>query len=196
MGSLLQQLENNEVILLLYLADELPAEDRAEVEQMLAVDGNLRLELERIRAAQGSVMADLRRLDAIIPPPVSEAVASRQVSRAMKQWQVDRLTHQPAPVERSGLRYPWWTYPAASAAAIVLAIIVGWGMKPDSGITNFSSNGPVNFQVEPEALNQLEESYKASEQVNGQLPDAEQQASALDRPLNDASSIFMVDPEN
>ena len=35
MSNLLQQLENNEAILLMYLAGELPEPDRVEVEQML-----------------------------------------------------------------------------------------------------------------------------------------------------------------
>ena len=49
MSSLLQQLENNEAVLLMYLADELPAEDRAEVEQMLATDAGMRAALESLR---------------------------------------------------------------------------------------------------------------------------------------------------
>lgn len=195
MANFLQQLENNEVILLMYLADELPPEDRAEIEQILAVDANLRLELDRIRMAQESVMSGLRQLDAEVPLPISQAVATRQVSRAMKQWQVDRLTRQPAVVERPGLRYPWWIYPAASVAAIVLAIIVGWGMKSDS-IPVLPGGTSVYPQAEPEAVNRLEASYQAAEQVNGQLPDAEQQASALARPLDDVSSVFMVDSDN
>ena len=41
MSSLLPQL-NNESLLLMYIADELPAEDRVEVEQMLTIDPGMR----------------------------------------------------------------------------------------------------------------------------------------------------------
>ena len=48
----LEKLENNEFILLMYLADELPAEDKAEVDQLLATDRGLRAQWVELRAAQ------------------------------------------------------------------------------------------------------------------------------------------------
>ena len=41
MSELLHNLENNQAILLMYLADELPAEDRREIDQLLLVDASL-----------------------------------------------------------------------------------------------------------------------------------------------------------
>ena len=46
MPTQLQHLENNEAVLLMYLAGELTDSDRAEVEQMLATDARLRAELD------------------------------------------------------------------------------------------------------------------------------------------------------
>ena len=74
MPSLLQQLENNEAVLLMYLADELPTDDLAEVEQMLANDPGLRAELESLRAAHATVLDGLHELDHQSLPAVSDAV--------------------------------------------------------------------------------------------------------------------------
>ena len=49
MKSYLQHLESNEAVLLMYLGNELPEQDRVEVEAMLASDSRLRSELENLR---------------------------------------------------------------------------------------------------------------------------------------------------
>ena len=110
MGSLLQQLENNEAILQMYLADELGVEDRREVEQMLRGDAGLAAELDELRAAQNAVMAAIGALDQSAPLAISTPAAVRQVSRLMKQWQVDRLARPDRPhpmIARSTIRL--WT---------------------------------------------------------------------------------------
>src|SRR3954452_24349124 len=90
MSTQLQQLENNEAILLMYLGGELPADDRAEVEQMLAADTKLRGELDALRATQEQLTGMFSRADAATPLPLPRPVAVRQVSRAIRQWQEDR----------------------------------------------------------------------------------------------------------
>jgi anti-sigma factor RsiW len=185
MSSLLQKLQN-EAILLLYLADELPAEDRAEVKQMLSVDAQLRAELQQLQSSQEKIIAELANLDRV-PTRISEAVAVRQVSRAMKQWQVDRLSRPvETPVVKRGLRYPWWAYPAVSVASIVLASIIWWGMAP--------SGGPVSHDIttdNSDPVKQLMVSFQDSNQPNtGTLADAEQEAIDLNHP---ADSNFMPD---
>jgi hypothetical protein len=127
-ASVLQQLVDNDAVLLMYLADELPAEDRAEVERMLVVDAALRDALERLREAYGWFDHAVARSDLSSRPAVSEAAAVRRVGRAMRQWHARRLAAAPAP--RSGdsaLRYPWWAYPLAAAASVVIAFLVWWG---------------------------------------------------------------------
>ena len=143
--NLLQRLENNEAVLLMYLADELPAEDRAEVEQLLAVDAGLRAELERLREAMDLSVDAIREVDRFTPLPVPRPVALRRMSRVVRQWQVARLTkaHDEADEPRRGLRYPWWTYPLATAAAVLLAFLVWWGNK--SGVPGNFHHGPMDF---------------------------------------------------
>ena len=83
MASLLQQLENNEAILLMYLADELGADDRREVEQMLRGDAGLAAELDELRAAQNAVMAaigakhHMQLTDTLGPAQIIEAVPEK-----------------------------------------------------------------------------------------------------------------------
>ena len=127
MSSLLEQLENNEAVLLMYLAGELGTEDRAEVEQTLAAEPGLRAELEKLRNDEQAFAVALKCADQQ-PLPVAETVALRQVSRMMAHWQAERLAERArATAARRGLRYPWWVYPLASAAAILVAFLGWWG---------------------------------------------------------------------
>ena len=131
MQSLLHQLENNEAILLMYVADELSAEDRAEVEQMLVSDAGMRAELEQIRAVREAAMVAMASADEAARLPVSENVAVRRVMRMMRQWQIDHA-HAPPPEEPvKELRFPWWSYPLTTAAAVLIAFLVWWGNRPD-----------------------------------------------------------------
>ncbi len=56
MASFIQELENNEALLLMYFTDELPVDDRAEVEQMLASDAGMRAALAEIASAYSASM--------------------------------------------------------------------------------------------------------------------------------------------
>src|SRR5829696_4788295 len=116
MRSLLDHLDSPDAVLLMYLADELPGEDRARVERMLADDGALRDQLERLRAAQDAVAGALALADAARPLPGSAAAGVRQVGRMIRTWQVDRLTRTAAAHDRHAprnLRFPYWSYPLA-----------------------------------------------------------------------------------
>jgi anti-sigma factor RsiW len=192
MASLLQQLENNEAILLMYLADELGADDRREVEQMLAHDAALRAELEKIHSAQDAVTAAIGAMDQANPLRVSTPVAVRQVSRLMKQWQVDRLSRRPAEAARSGPQFPWWAYPTAAtgvAAMVLIGLMVWWGMKTD--------NGPVAGTGSPATAPVFVVAEDSSDEGGSGLADAEQQASVLSRRSSDVAataSIFLTEP--
>src|SRR5205823_3338451 len=107
--AMVQQLENNEFILLMYLAGELPAEDRAEIEHMLATDASLRFQFDALRDAQERFTESMARLDAASPPP-AEAAAVRRIGRALRQRAAERRA-VPAPAEvRHGRHIPWWVY--------------------------------------------------------------------------------------
>ena len=78
MKSYLQHLENNEAILLMYLGNELPDQDRVEVEEMLASDARLRAELENLRLTQQLAWDALGSLDAMTRPPMSPIAAQNR----------------------------------------------------------------------------------------------------------------------
>ena len=146
MTSLLHQLENNEAILLMYVADELSAEDRAEVEQMLSSDAGMRAELERLVAVREAAIAAIASADEATRLPVGENVAVRRVMRMMRQWQIDHAQAPPPEESVSELRFPWWSYPLTTAAAVLIAFLVWWGNRPDQ-----PPRRQVTYQQEPPA---------------------------------------------
>jgi anti-sigma factor RsiW len=144
--SLLQQLENNEAVLLMYLAGELPAEDRAEVEQLLANDGGLRAELARLRDAERAFALALEEADARSAPAATEAprraAAVRSVSRAIAEYHAERraaAARDAASAASNGsewslrrLRLPGWMYPFAAAAVLLIGWVGYWGFTTNS----------------------------------------------------------------
>jgi hypothetical protein len=45
----------------------------------------------------------------------------------MAQWHARRLASPTEATPAPTLRYPWWSYPLAAAASVVLAFLVWWG---------------------------------------------------------------------
>ena len=127
MANLLGQLGGDEGVLLMYLAGELQADDRAEVEQRLARDPALRAALESVREAHDAFAAAMPALDRVERLPAPQGPGVRRVVRAMQQWQAGRLAAEPAPAPVKTLRYPWWAYPLAAAASVIIAFVVWWG---------------------------------------------------------------------
>ena len=124
MSSLLQQLQNNEAVLLMYLAGELPPEDRREVEQLLAGDISLRRELESLRRLQADLDDALAIADAA-EPVTGQWSAARQVAAAVGPAHARRLAATP-PAPQHRLHFTWWAYPASAAAAVLVAMLVWW----------------------------------------------------------------------
>jgi len=123
MKPLLQHLEN-ESLLLLYMAGELPPADRAEVESLLVRDGGLRAQLQALRAAESSSFAAFAQLDAAEPLQAAEP-AMRRLSRSMQQWQIDRLAR---PAKKAASRsMPVWAWSSGSAVAALLVFCIWWG---------------------------------------------------------------------
>ena len=148
---MLEKLDNNEAVLLMYLAEELPPEDRAEIERMLAGDGSLRRQFRRLRLAQETTERALCSLDAaatgvgrapLEPGSPGEAAAIRRISRSMHMHLVRKLAERPAPAAKRGLRYPWWCYPTAATAASVLAFLVWYANSSTNTHLNIPAGGP------------------------------------------------------
>ncbi|HEV7301203.1 MAG TPA: hypothetical protein VGN72_17690 [Tepidisphaeraceae bacterium] len=132
MPSLLEQLENNEAVLLMYLSGELPDEDRDEVKQMLSTDAQMAAELTRLRAALADSDALIASSDGNARLPIAADVAVRNTVRAMRQWRLTHPEKPPQPVVKAGLPYPWWAYPTSAAAMVLLAALAWWGIRPDA----------------------------------------------------------------
>jgi anti-sigma factor RsiW len=127
MPGLLEQL-GNEQAMLMHQAGELPPEDAAELETMLKADPRLAQEAQELREIQQSVFDSLRRLDRLEPPPVTDAMALRGVRRQLNLQHLTLIPTKQAPKGAGKrLRYPWWAYPMATAAAVLLAFLVWWG---------------------------------------------------------------------
>ena len=130
---MLEQLDQS-ARLLMYLADELPAGERAKVDQLLAGDASLRQELEALQAAQDEFARCVASADAAMPT-IGEASSINRITRAMRQHQVRRVLTPAAQTPKSvhfWSRVPRWGYPIAAAAAIALAYVGYWTIKaPD-----------------------------------------------------------------
>jgi anti-sigma factor RsiW len=136
---------NNEAILLLYLADEMPAEDRAEVERMLQSDAEMRSALARLESAVGAFETAMSTSDA--RPLASESAAIRRISMAMRRHSLESAAVAAASSKTAPaltLRYPWWTYPAIGAAAVLVISASWWGSRTDA---------PMKLPAEPQAIN-------------------------------------------
>lgn len=123
MNSLLHELQNNEAILLMYLANELPAQDRAEVEHMLDRDDTLRLELAVIQDAYTGYHQTMRRVDAATPP-ASATAAARALGDAIRAEEPDATSVDDHEEHRR--RIHWIVYPISAAAAIAFGMFLWW----------------------------------------------------------------------
>src|SRR5207237_9735977 len=94
-----------------------------------AIEPALVAELTRLREAQEFCAGTIKSVDDQARLPVGEGVAVRRVSRAIQQWQVDRIRTTPATKKR-GLPLPWWSYPTAAAAAIIIGFLIWSSRQP------------------------------------------------------------------
>ena len=121
---MLEQLNDRKSLLLMYETSELPADDIAQTEAMLAADAGLRAELEELRRASRLFEQGMRSLDETERSSTG-AIGQRRIVRAMRQHQLQtaaRLAARPVVVIPQ-LPLPWWVYPTAVAAAMFLAFL-------------------------------------------------------------------------
>src|ERR1051326_9024192 len=116
---------DDDAMLLLYISGELSAADAGAVERRLESEPELAEKLSDLRYAQQFYEDSFSQADAVTPLPVKLDVSLRRVSRAMHQWQIDRLRAKPVQPVAAGWGLPWWAYSTAAAAMIVVAG-VGW----------------------------------------------------------------------
>jgi hypothetical protein len=184
MKSLLNQLESDEAILLMYVADELPLADRAAVERRLQSDAPLRDQLDAIRGLQDSAFGSMRAMDAQRLP--GQGAGSRQVVRVMQRWNAGRALEraaQPQP-SRMRLHIPSWLYPVAAAAIVVVGFAI-WGMNVEKHSN--TENTAMNWSGGDGGLFDAPPADTAS-------PVAEQYAK-LEEALDDSAGLTAVDDQ-
>ena len=120
----IERLQNNQHVLMMYLADELSPEDRREVDQMLATDAGLRAQLQQLEETQQTVFEGLSRLDGASQLTGGEAAAIRRAAAEIRRRLAKpELAMEPEAAEPRR-RSLWWVYPTAAAAVVVLAAAV------------------------------------------------------------------------
>ena len=205
--AVLEKLDNNEAVLLMYLADELPAEDRSEIERMLSGDESLRKQLAGLRAANDMTVRALRALDAAVdsvgrarlePGSVAESAAMRRVGRSMRSHLVRQVAQQPAtPAAQSGLRFPWWAYPTAATAASVLAFLVWWANNSGDGKLTLPADHSSNTQfVSPDVATAMRHNLTPAWQPEianqDQIEEREQELAALTDGRDDDAAVWKI----
>ena len=136
-------------MLLLYLADELPAVDRSQVEKRLGGDEPLRAKLEQLRADQQMIAHAFQAIDAAQPLPGGNSAAQeRKLNRAITRWHTERiLSYAGADSGQTSRSRWWWAYPLAAAAVLLVSFIVWWGThtedaEPSTPGTNWADQRP------------------------------------------------------
>jgi anti-sigma factor RsiW len=128
MPTLLDNLDRESAIML-YVADELEPAERETFQRRLAAEPQLAAEVEQVRAAQGLIATELQHADARTRLPASEGVVVRRVSRAIASRLAARV---PGPMQLSKRPFamPWWSYPAAVAASLIIGFLV-WSSRQE-----------------------------------------------------------------
>jgi hypothetical protein len=105
-------------LLLLYLTDEMSAEDRRDVERRLKSDPALARELESLRATHDTIHRTLAMVDAQRNVPLSQEAAVRRFARDAAQWRVDQMNRPPVEVRKDS-RWRTRAYAMGGVAAVI-----------------------------------------------------------------------------
>jgi hypothetical protein len=135
-------------MLLMYMAEELPPTEQAEMRKRLAADPALQRELDELQNVQARFEQEMGELDHA-EPLVGQASAIARVTRAMRQHQVNRTAVEyklPARTRHVSLwhRVPRWTYPIAAAAAVGLIYVGVWTFRSDASRTLVKDTSTTN----------------------------------------------------
>ncbi len=140
---------DRDALLMLYAADELPPAQAAALEVQLAADPSLAAQLQQVRDLVSHADDVVRSMDETQRPPVSSAVAVRRAARAMQQWTIDRMRSRIEP-EKKTFAIPWWIYPSAAAAILIVGFLV-WSGKQE--IPSLPAEQPSNVAVDDQPAN-------------------------------------------
>lgn len=117
------ELGEDQALLILYLSGELSADRHAELERRLESDAALRKELEGLRSAQAMIWREMLAADSMQPPKSAASSAHRKLAGMVRQWAVQRLSREPAPVSGSHSMRRWGIALAAAATIAIASLL-------------------------------------------------------------------------
>jgi anti-sigma factor RsiW len=159
MAGIVDKLGSTQGALLMYLANELDAEDRADVDRMLLADAKLREELDGLRRLDASLRGGAS-IGETADRGLSQEMAVRRVMSALRRHHLQAASAQPVRLGRAA--WPWWTYPVAAAAAAAFVFVGLWAFEaPPFARTNSVAQVPVSTDEIPqdELAAELERSF-------------------------------------
>lgn len=124
------QPSDDQMQLMLYLADELSESDRQSLEIRLAADRSLNAELEQLRALGEGFYQGMQSLDGAQKAAWRSKVIGSRVHKEMAQWTARRLVQPSVQIVSQQSSRTW--YLAAAAAAVVLIGVFCWWSTPSS----------------------------------------------------------------
>lgn len=172
MTTLLTKLENNEAILLMYLANELPAEDREEVEQLLDRDENMRQHLQTLRAAYAEVDHAIGQADRETPLP--SAFAAARAFGDVARRRAEQMPSIDEKEEYTRRRYTLFLYPVAAAALIAMGMLA-WFY---SATQQMNERNYVEIPLSPEEVAAID--WWNPQPADPSLVEVDQQLAVLD----------------
>jgi hypothetical protein len=199
MFSQLKKITDERSVLLMYLADELSASDRQEVERRLEGDARLAAELGDLQAAHASYLEMMSMMEAATPDAVPVPAAAQRASRAVRQWATRRLAN-PIPVSRDKKFIARWVLPIAAAAAVVVAV-TWWGVdKGDNRIIQQQEEQTDQYaihelrDVNHQDLGELVDTVVRNDSGSGEdeaTADVDQDQPVVSADMNDDINLFL-----
>lgn len=119
--------------LMLYAAGEMQPAERELFERRLAAEPDLAAELLHLTEAHRAFVDAFAHADEHTWLPASDAVTTRRVSRAIHQWQVDRIVAAQQSSKKIGKSQSWWLYPTAAAAILLIGSLIIWSNRQELG---------------------------------------------------------------
>ena len=184
---MIETLTDNNAILLLYLAGELPDADRREVERRLAADPNLAEQLAELKGIHQQIATQFAKLEQREENRPSPENAIEKAVAAVEGWRFGPRLVMPEPAPQ---RYRLWAWaaPAALAASVLVAALIWVEHRPATSDPLAIHTAPPTSATSPDdtdsdtnlALLQQSFSTGFEQPQRRMVPDIRPEASARD----------------
>lgn len=146
MKSILHDLHSNEAILLLYISGELPECDRVVVDRMLQNDGGLRAQLAEMKWSLNLLDTGMQQQGSEVANIDFDRVIA-DTNAALRRRRMQGLGNAAKRPEAAKLPLPWWCYPVAVAASLLIATAVFFANMDPGRVTLPSPKTEVVLQT-------------------------------------------------